>query len=59
MHFAKEHFSKLPKFCKIVIFSEESKLCIFGIKGNKLVWRKTGEALEKQNLLPIVTHELG
>jgi len=32
-----------------VIFSAESKFCIFGLKGRKLVWRN-------QNLAPTVRH---
>ena len=37
-----------------VVFSNERKFLIFGIKGNKLVWRKLGTAFGEQNLVPTV-----
>ncbi|KRG00301.1 uncharacterized protein Dwil_GK28167 [Drosophila willistoni] len=40
MDFAHQHTSKPNSFCNKVIFSDESKFCIFGIKGKKLIWRK-------------------
>ncbi|GFX84302.1 transposable element Tcb1 transposase [Trichonephila clavipes] len=57
--FAKEHVSKPPQFWGKVLFSDESKFCIFGIKGRKLVRRKQGTALEKENLVPTVKHSGG
>lgn len=56
MDFANEFVSKPPEFWNKVIFSDESKFCIFGIKGKKLVWRKKGTALDKNNLVPTVKH---
>ncbi|GFV59535.1 transposable element Tcb1 transposase [Trichonephila clavipes] len=53
---ANEHVNKPPQFWEKVLFSDESKFCIFGIKGCKLVWRKQGTALEKENLVPTVKH---
>ncbi|GFW40569.1 transposable element Tc1 transposase [Trichonephila clavipes] len=56
LDFANEHVNKPPQFWEKVLFSNESKFCIFGIKGRKLVWRKQGTALEKENLVPTVKH---
>ncbi|GFY45253.1 transposable element Tc1 transposase [Trichonephila inaurata madagascariensis] len=38
--FARERIHKPTVFWRTVIVSDESKFCIFGIKGRKLVWRK-------------------
>lgn len=54
--FANEYVNKPPDFWKRIIFSDESKFCIFGIKGRKIVWRKQGTAYDKQNLSPTVKH---
>lgn len=56
MDFAKEYINKPPEFWEHVLFSDESKFCVFGIKGRKLVWRRSGTALEKENLAPTVKH---
>ncbi|GFU24113.1 transposable element Tc1 transposase [Trichonephila clavipes] len=53
---ANEHVNKPPQFWVKVLFSDESKFCIFGIKGRKLVLRKQGTALEKENLVPTVKY---
>ncbi|GFW80604.1 transposable element Tc1 transposase [Trichonephila clavipes] len=52
LDFANEHVNKSPQFWEKVLFSDESKFCMFGLKGRKLVWRKRGTALEKVNLVP-------
>ncbi|GFW41572.1 uncharacterized protein TNCV_4034891 [Trichonephila clavipes] len=54
LDFANEHVNKPPQFWEKVLFSDESKFCIFGIKWRELVWRKQGTALEKENLVPTV-----
>lgn len=56
MDFANEYIKMAPEFWEKVLFSDESKFCIFGIKGKKLVWRKSGTALNKENLVPTVKH---
>ncbi|GFV97544.1 transposable element Tc1 transposase [Trichonephila clavipes] len=38
--FVKEHIHKPPEFWRTVIFSDEGKFCIFGIKGCILIWNK-------------------
>lgn len=54
--FANEYISKPQDFWSKIIFSDESKFCIFGIKGKVLVWRKSGEAFKKENLVGTVKH---
>ncbi|GFT89707.1 transposable element Tc1 transposase [Trichonephila clavipes] len=49
LDFANEHVNKPLQFWKKVLFSDESKFSIFGIKRRKLVWRKQGTALEKKS----------
>ncbi|GFX41439.1 hypothetical protein TNCV_3489801 [Trichonephila clavipes] len=48
--FEKDHIHKPLEFRRTVIFSDEDKFCIFGIKGRKLVWRKPCTALQKEHL---------
>ncbi|GFW80585.1 transposable element Tc1 transposase [Trichonephila clavipes] len=52
--FEKDHIHKPLEFWRTVIFSDEGKFCIFGIKGRKLVWRKPCTALQKEHLVPTV-----
>ncbi|GFT80958.1 transposable element Tc1 transposase [Trichonephila clavipes] len=54
--FAKDHIYKPLEFWRTMIFSEEGKFCIFGIKGCKLVLRKPCTALQKEHLTPTVKH---
>ena len=56
IEFAHNYINKSPKFWRQVIFSDESKFCIFGIKGRQIVWRKSGTGLEKKNLVGTVKH---
>ncbi|GFW82151.1 transposable element Tc1 transposase [Trichonephila clavipes] len=50
--FEKDHIHKPLEFWRTVIFSDEGKFCIFGIKGCKLVWRNPCTALQKEHLVP-------
>ncbi|GFY01867.1 transposable element Tc1 transposase [Trichonephila clavipes] len=54
--FEKDHIHKPLEFWRTVIFSDEGKFCIFGIKGCKLIWRKPCTALQKEHLVPTVKH---
>ncbi|GFS99852.1 transposable element Tc1 transposase [Trichonephila clavipes] len=54
--FAKDHIHEPPEFWRTVIFSDEGKFYIFGIKGRKLVWRKPCTALQKEHLVPTVKY---
>ena len=57
--FKNQYINNSPQFWGkvILVLSNESKLCTFGIKDRKLVWRKEGSALEKQNLVSISKHD--
>ena len=54
--FANECVNKSHQFLEKVIFSDESKFCIFGTKLLTLVGRKQGTTFEKQNLVPSIKH---
>ncbi|GFT02672.1 uncharacterized protein TNCV_829441 [Trichonephila clavipes] len=54
--FEKIHIHKPLEFWRTVIFSDEGKFCIFGIKGYKLIWRKPCTALQKEHLVLTVKH---
>lgn len=54
LQFAKQHINKPKEFWENVIFSDESKYNVWGPDGYKRVWRKAGEALKKENLVPTV-----
>ncbi|GFW45851.1 transposable element Tc1 transposase [Trichonephila clavipes] len=54
--FTKDHIHRSLEFWRTVIFSDEGNFCIFGIKGRKLVWRKSCTALQKEYLVPTVKH---
>lgn len=48
--FAKNHVLKDPTFWDTVIFSDESKLNVFGSDGRSIVWRKPNKQLDVKNL---------
>ncbi|GFU89635.1 hypothetical protein TNCV_4599471 [Trichonephila clavipes] len=56
--FENDHIHKPLEFWRTVIFSDEAKFCIFGIKC-KLVWRKPCTAIQKEHLVPTVTYLCG
>ena len=43
-------------FWKTTVFSDESKLNIFGSDGRRMMWRKPNEALKIKNIKPTVKH---
>ncbi|XP_065365726.1 uncharacterized protein LOC135958760 [Calliphora vicina] len=45
-----------PEFWKNVLFTDECKYCIFGIKDRQFVWRKPCTVLSPKNLKPTVKH---
>lgn len=59
IEFAHRYINMPPEFWKRVIFPDESKFCIFGIKGRQIVWRKSGTALENRNIVGRVKHSDG
>ena len=56
MSFAKMYKGWTISDWKRVIFSDESKFCLFGSDGKKYCWRKPGEEFEERNLQPTVKH---
>lgn len=55
--FAYKHINMPSEFWKKILSSDESKFCIFDIKGRKIAWRKFGTALNKEKIPPTVTQE--
>lgn len=56
LSFAKEHLSKGIDFWEKVIFSDESKFCIYKSDGRVLTWRKQGDALAEKHIQATVKH---
>lgn len=56
LKWAKEHETWRSHDWSKVIWSDESKFCIFGNNGSKFVWRRPGEALKPICLQPTVKH---
>lgn len=56
LNFAKEHQNKSQDFWNNVIWSDETKINIFGSDGINWVWRKNNTAYESANTLPTVKH---
>lgn len=54
--FARDHVDKPQSFWNNVLFSDESKFCIFGMNGRGIVWRKPATEWNKENLFPTVKH---
>jgi len=53
---AKEHVKWTDQEWSKIIWSDESKYCIFGNDGPSHVWRKNGEAPKPKNVIPTVKH---
>lgn len=54
--FAKEHQDKPQTFWNTVIWSDETKINLFGSDGIQTVWRKANTADNVENTLPTVKH---
>ena len=54
--FARAHVGKPASFWKSVLWSDETKINLFGSDGHRKVFRKTNEALNPKNILPTVKH---
>lgn len=59
LQYALNYVSKILSFWDSIIWSDETKVNLFGSDGHKKVWRKKGEALKTKNLLPTVKHAGG
>lgn len=54
--FAKDHLDKGNEFWERVIWSDESKIELFGRNEARHVWRKRGTAYDPKNTIPTVKH---
>ena len=53
-NFAREHLDKPEAFWKSILWTDESKIELFGHNQNCHVWRKANTAFQEKNLLPTV-----
>lgn len=56
LKFAREHLEKDQNFWNNVLWTDESKVELFGHSKSRHVWRKTKTAFENKNLIPTVKH---
>ena len=56
LEFARKYVNQPKSFWESVLWSDETKINLFGSDGHKMVYRKNGEALSPKNLLPTVKH---
>lgn len=56
LEFAREHVNKSNEFWESVIFSDETKINLFGSDGRDKVWRKKNTALKIENICATVRH---
>lgn len=56
LNFARKHVSKPISFWNKVLWSDETKINLFGADGARKVWRYNGEALKPRNLISTVKH---
>lgn len=56
LNFAREHLEKPEAFWKSILWTDESKIELFGHNQNRHVWRKVNTAYHQKNLLPTVKH---
>ncbi|XP_062849643.1 zinc finger protein 638 [Trichomycterus rosablanca] len=56
LNFAREHLDKPEAFWKSILWTDESKIELFGHNHRCHVWRKVNTAYKENNLLPTVKH---
>lgn len=56
LEFAKRHLEQPLQFWQNVLWSDETKIELFGENSKKYVWRKAGTANEPANTIPTVKH---
>ena len=56
LEFARKHIDATQAELNNILWSDETKLELFGVNDNRFVWRKSGEALLEKNTLPTVKH---
>lgn len=56
LKFALEHLDKPGRFWEKVLWSDETKMELFGRNSARHVWRKSGTAYDRQNTIPTIKH---
>uniref|UniRef100_A0A8C5MM85 Transposase n=1 Tax=Leptobrachium leishanense TaxID=445787 RepID=A0A8C5MM85_9ANUR len=56
LQYAKRHVDKPQKFWDSVLWTDETKLELFGPMDQRYVWRRKNKAYEEKNTLPTVKH---
>ncbi|KAI4873187.1 hypothetical protein NFI96_019322 [Prochilodus magdalenae] len=56
LQYAKSHVDKPQRFWDSVLWSDETKLELFGTMDQRYVWRRKNQAYEQKNTLPTVKH---
>uniref|UniRef100_A0A8C5QS12 Transposase n=1 Tax=Leptobrachium leishanense TaxID=445787 RepID=A0A8C5QS12_9ANUR len=56
LQYAKSHVDKPQKFWDSVLWTDETKLELFGPMHQRYVWRRKNKAYEEKNTLPTVKH---
>uniref|UniRef100_A0A803K548 Transposase n=1 Tax=Xenopus tropicalis TaxID=8364 RepID=A0A803K548_XENTR len=56
LHFAKTHLKSPKSMWEKVLWSDETKVELFGHNSKKYVWRKNNTALHQKNPIPTVKH---
>ena len=56
LKFAKWHLNDGYEFWSKVLWSDETKIELFGHADSRYVWRKSGEAYKEKNTIPTVKH---
>lgn len=56
LNFAKEHLEKGNDYWKSVLWSDETKIELFGRNAARHVWRTEGTAYDRKNTIPTVKH---
>uniref|UniRef100_A0AAZ3NTG1 Transposase Tc1-like domain-containing protein n=1 Tax=Oncorhynchus tshawytscha TaxID=74940 RepID=A0AAZ3NTG1_ONCTS len=56
LRFATAHGDKDCTFCRNVLWSDETKIELFGYNDHRYVWRKKEDACKPKNTIPTVKH---
>ena len=59
LYYAQENLNKPQKFWNTILWSDETKLELFGAMDQRYIWRKKNEAYVEKNTLPTVKHSGG
>lgn len=56
LEFAKRYIAMPNDFWSTILFTDETKINLFGSDGRQIVWRKPNSALKQANIIPTVKH---